>query len=801
MQSVYKRYLESFKQISFFIFLSSTPFLAVSQEQADAYLFNSFKNYTKLPREVAFSHLNKSTLITGETLGFTVYIFDKYFKKPSAVTTNLYCSIENQSGDIIKKSLLLVKNGVAHGSFEIDSLFKSGNFVFKSYTNWMKNFEEQNFYVQNIKVINPEDHDPKSDLKLRDKIDAQFLPEGGHFIANIENSMGVVVKNNLGYGIPNLAGMIYDNNGTEITNFKTNAFGLAKFNITPTDQTRYTVRFENSANEEVMLNPAEAKGLSLKLTDLNDRIAVSLKTNTSTLAEIKQKLFKLSIHNGNQLKVIDVKFEDRLEVLKLIRYEDLYKGINILTVFNEKNQPLLERLFFKYNGIDLIRPSAVKLKKERDSVSITIPFETAIDTSKFNNLSVSVLPAKTKSYNVHQNIISKTYLQPYVQGFVENAMYYFTKIDLQKKSELDLLLVTQGWSSYDWTTVFNKAPENRFAFESGIEFIANIQNSKAVKIVVHPMINSSTIMLDIEPDQENFEVKGLYPEDAEPIRIGAFNKRNKTISSNLYLQFSPSKIPTLDKDIKSFPTTNIVPFDNTRSEINLMASAQNPEILDEVLITAKVEEERLEKISRRHKGRADIFDDIQRYAYPDFASYINSKGFVVNQDANNFYITVPRAITLQDEIEPRTPLVYLDNLLLYDFDILLNFDMTAVDYIIIDKSGLGEGMRGAAGVIKIFTDPLLRIINTDADNVSQLIDIPLTFTSPKTFYSPKYTNYKSDFYQSYGVIDWKPNLKVDHNGNASFKIFDTGNENLKLFIEGTANDGSFISEELTIDMN
>ena len=37
----------------------------------------------------------------------------------------------------------------------MDSLFTSGEYVAKAYTNWIKNFNEQNLFVESIKVIDP----------------------------------------------------------------------------------------------------------------------------------------------------------------------------------------------------------------------------------------------------------------------------------------------------------------------------------------------------------------------------------------------------------------------------------------------------------------------------------------------------------------------------------------------------------------------------------------------------------------------------------------------------------------------
>jgi hypothetical protein len=221
--------------------------------------------------------------------------------------------------------------------------------------------------------------------------------------------------------------------------------------------------------------------------------------------------------------------------------------------------------------------------------------------------------------------------------------------------------------------------------------------------------------------------------------------------------------------------------------------------LDLVVINAQKEKARIDKIERRQTtGNIDIFDENARDRYVDFASYISNKGFNVSQTANSLSISTQRRNTLNGG---RTPLIYLDKMLLSDFTILLNFDMRNVDYVVIDKSGLGEGMRGAAGVIKIYTDPKLKYGNDTTADISQEIMIPLTFTSSKTFYAPLYSSYRSDFFNQYGVIKWIPNGQLDNNGNLTFKIADKGIEQIKLFIEGTANKGSFISEEKIITLN
>ena len=306
-------------------------------------------------------------------------------------------------------------------------------------------------------------------------------------------------------------------------------------------------------------------------------------------------------------------------------------------------------------------------------------------------------------------------------------------------------------------------------------------------------------------------------------KIGVIDKKNRVLKPNLYTQFSPMEIPDINHKYVSLKYKNNTAFRYDASLPILDESWRKIETLDTVLLSVKKEEERIEKIKRFNKGSIDVFNDAQRKNTTDFASYISTKGFAVQQDARD-----PRSLRINNtkrttwNLAPggggatsgglgttdhvgstdRTPVIYLNDLRIIDIRILMDIDMSTMDYVIIDKQGLGEGSRGADGVIKIYTNYLLR---TNEYNVSrdsgQEIKFPLTFSASKQFYTPIYSSLKNDFYQNYGVIDWFPNCKSNENSMIEIKVLDTKNKQIKLFIEGIANDGQYISEEKIITLN
>ena len=618
-------------------------------------------------------------------------------------------------------------------------------------------------------------------------------------VLDVQNTIGVVIKDVNGFGIPNVSGIVTDNTGTEISNFKTNTYGITKFSLIPQKDIQYNVKLNTENQDEFSIAPADANGITMNLTDLENRVALVFRTNNNTLNSIANKTFKLALSNGKELKVIDVNFDDKPEVARLINYSDLYSGINIITLFDDKDRPLLERLFFKHEGIKTFQIGQEIVRKQEDSLIIKIPILSA-DATALNNFSVSVLPASTKSYNSHHDIVSYNYLQPYLKGYVENAKYYFNNVDRKKRAELDNLLLTQGWSSYEWNDIFNASPKANYAFENGISLKANIRNKKTNSFIIYPLKNSSSLTVEIYDNEDSFDVKGLRPYEDESIIIGALEKRNRVSRPGVYAQFSPTTIPSLGLSYDALGINNYSATLYSVEEPLLDNSWKEIEELDEVFLTAKKDEERMEKIRDKLSGQVDFLTDVQRDGFTTFGNYIASKGFTVYENGVTLVIQNTRRTNLNQANS--SPIIYLDGQLLNDTGILVNLDMSIVDYVQVDRQGLGEGVRGAGGVIKIFTNPQLRTKRyTTTAEVGQPVKPPLAFATPKKFYAPVYTYYRSDFFQNYGVIDWYPDLKLNDNGQLVLKVKDTSNDEFRLFIEGVGNNGTFLVQDKVITIN
>ena len=755
--------------------------------------FSNFENYSDRYREVAYCHLNKSIYIKGEMLGFSSYVFDKKTKTPSTRTKNLYCVILDANNEVLKSKLVKVEEGFANNTFTIDSSFTSGNYTFKAYTNWMKNFNQMDAYIKKFQVLDAEDNDDIRNVSNDNSFDVQFLPEGGHLINTVKTTVGVIIKNTNGLGVPNLEGNIYNSDNRLIEKFKTNSFGIGRFLLTPAIGKNYRAEISHKGKLLTFrIDNIKSKGISINVSPIKDKLGVDFRTNQETLNDIQDRDYNLVIHNGDNSRVIKINMEET-SVLKIIDKNMLFSGMNILTLLNENFKPVLERLYFNYEGIEIVDSGEIDFKTAKDSTIISIPL---LEPNKLipnkTNISVSILPIQTKADKNHHNIISYSYLQPYLKGYIENAKYYFTEIDNKKKYQLDNLLITQGWSSYDWNLIFEDKVKPVHPFEDGIVLKANKSAKNENKFVLYPLKANGSLTIDLPESKDYFVVNKLYPEEDEVLSIGTLDNKGKTKPSKLYTQFFPSEIPNYYYTYEALE----VPSSKTPSEIEESQFSfpflEKTQQLEEVVIETDIKDIKIEKLKNDMMSDFYEIDDGIRRSNVSLASYINTFVFdyTVYEAGGTFIINRrnPNSLVVQSQ----APIIYLDDMLINDLNYFFAYNMNIVDYISVNPTGLGEGFLGANGVIRIYTS--LDFIEKAQRPSFQNFEIPLAFSKIKQFYVPKYQSYTNNFYKAYGVIDWIPNAEVDSYGNINFTLYNPSKNDLRINIEGYINDNGFISE-------
>ena len=113
----------------------------------------------------------------------------------------------------------------------------------------------------------------------------------------------------------------------------------------------------------------------MSVNNLNpEKVLISVSTNTNTLNAIKGKTYQLAIHKDGQFKKLPFSFKDSETTSFIIPKRELFSDINIVTIFDEKDTPLLERLIYnnKKTNTSNINFAISKIKTENDSAYFSI---------------------------------------------------------------------------------------------------------------------------------------------------------------------------------------------------------------------------------------------------------------------------------------------------------------------------------------------------------------------------------------------------------------------------------------------
>lgn len=758
-------------------------------------LEDSYIKYFKLNREIVFLHLNKTSVIKKEDLWLSAYVYNTKLNTPNNETVNLNVEVFDESGTFIESNTVLITGGKGSTYLNLNkNIYSTGKYFIKASTKYMDNFKEDLSYVQSFEIIGSSNGSVNS---KENDFDLQLLPEGGHILADVRNNIGVKLIDSNGRSVIFNEGKLLDSENKIIGNFKSNQFGLSKFNyLAETDQ-NYSIEVTTLNGEKVKgyLPKAEPRGFNISGNSLSDQFIFKVSTNINSKSLIDDKLFYVAIHQDGKIKDFAFKFpKDKLEANFKLSKDSLYTGINTVTFFDENFNPLLERLFFNHKNLKRIRVKGNTNGIVMDSIKIKLKSETMI---KHNSLSISVLPESTKSYNPEHNILSAFYIKPHIKGGLENGSYYFSDLNsLRIEYDMDLLLLTQGWSKFQWSSIYNSSPKELVDHEKGFDIkgvVGRRKDKNEKTILIKSEETGMFEIVEIEND-DSFILKNIYVLDNSSLSYSLMNeKKNKIFKPSIAANIIPNKSHSGLKTKYKYYEFNTVDDLNNNFEdfiidaesldtVNLIGNATKVEVPNSVL-------QIIDKYTEVTNELA------QRYFY--VTDYIVENGFLVYYDEwSNFYIQnrIPASIFGGNNL--LSPIIYFNGMPSEDVTILEHLRMDDIESIVINKSGVGYGVNSAGGVIKIQTRSGSR-----TQSVRETFTEIITnngFANEKEFYAPKYSTYSNDAFKEFGVIDWISNLSLDQNGTASFKIFNTLQPQITLYIEGITVDGNLISEEIKV---
>ena len=765
-------------------------------------LENRIEKYFELPRESIYIHTNKTDYVVGENLWFKAYIFDRQKAKPFKETSNLDIRIFDEDGNEIKQSLFFARDGYSIGQISIDSTYKSGTYYLRASTNWSKNFQDDP-YFQKFRVYETQ---VQGDQKIKpSNISISFNPVGGNLILNTINTVGLEITDDNGQKMPYVKGIIIDDAGIKLTDFETNNHGLAKFNFRPKPNIDYFVNIVNEGDitYEKIVPKAKSYGFVMALEEVDDKkVALYISTNEKTLNSISSRNFKVLIHKDGFSKKIEVDFNQKdLDYAYLINKDYLFEGLNTISFLDENNTLISEVLYFKPVGKMDLQIELVQKVTHQDSIAFMLKLD-GVD-GESGNLSISILPGETISSKTGGDIINTFLVNPYLKKSCNLNRFGYSNFKKWVES-VNLFLINQGVSKFNIDNIKTGVPTTAYKFEQGIHIEGEI-NSK--------LRSGDRILLFSGPDSfvsdlngSKFSFRNLYLENEEEVQFAILRENGELLKPKIYVRSKNKPKDFLNIGDVKIAQNNSITLDK-KDNFNFENLTPEGIQLDEVFLEGqgeKLEEDNSYVPSYINSKLTKIDEDIA-FNYQYITDIIKARGYDVrlgmvggSVDRVSIRVKTVQSLIGNRDLNFPEPVIYIDGNRLFNFDVLYERPTSDFESYYFDRSGASEGTRGAGGVIRLYTKRGESMVNRNPQTFSYLV--VNGFEPIKRFELPLYQSFQSKFFKKFGVVGWIPELIINKDNTALFKVFNTGLKTLRIHIQGMNNEGILISEMRTVQL-
>lgn len=814
-----------FRQILFCLLalpLWAQPTLTPVQQK----IATSLQTYFTLDRENIHLHLNKNIYLSNDRIWFKGYIIEKK-NWPTHHTTNINLNLWDDKGQKISSQLYFAENGLFDGYLNIPDDIASGTYYIQAFTNYMNNFAEDESSVYSIAVINIRDKNFGWQQKINyDQLDVEFYPESGIFLEGVSNTIGLRIADCSGLGIALDNIEIVDSSNNLVANTATDQFGYGRFEIYNATRQAYAIRFKaNGSTQERSLPFPSATGVAFSVNNYiyPDKAAIKVKTNAATAQTLSGNTLTLVVQQNDAASYAEVRLApNTLEQNIIIPRTEISAGFNSIYLVDSDLKLMAQRVIYDPQESP---PKSLLNIIEKRTESIKITGNSAI---KAGTLSISVLPAATVNQHPDKPIQAGLRFDNYLSEPIAHIDYYLNDFSRKKHYELDHVLLTQK-SKYDWQQMMTTAPVKKYESDFGLSIKGTINTDNSKGAIFKINMQSSALGFDefTSPDANNeFIFKNLLAIDSAKIYFLPKDKTGKVLPHRIGYQILGNN----RRFIKPFaPNTGHCSSPAIYESALPLPKIENSILLDSINVVAK--NSKLKFRNRMGNMTARAFKITEADAHKMLLAFIGQNGFIVsrkdgtvsiasNMASNNTMVSGPSTMSSRTETvrtllngpsmtvrtttrstpqgaPKRGPVVFIDDVMVPNYDVLDNYSMSRVDEIYLNKHSNDMSVAGSSGIIKIYTKRNSGFISPTG---SPSMMVKNGFQKYVPFQNPKYDNVREEGFQKLGTIFWNPIVETDASGTFGFSIPNLYQKSVCIVIEGLDADGTMISESHILEI-
>ncbi len=446
--------------------------------------------------------------------------------------------------------------------------------------------------------------EPRLRLPLRvaraEKTDIQFLPEGGYLVAGLPARVAFKALDEDGSPTA-IEGQITDNEGNAVSFLNTVHDGMGLAIFSPEAGQRYTARVKLPGGSSVERPLPEVKTEGTVMAVNYAPLADSLRVQLSFSPSMVGRSFTLSaVSRGKVMYALTFRPKGQQALLR-VPTASFATGITHLTLFDEQNRVLNERLTFIEHRDQLVIGSDAPSKpfKTLDSIPLSFRVSDASGKPVQASFSVSVTDdSRIAADTLEHTLLSQLLLQSELNGAIYHPAYYFTGT-AESGYARDLLLLTQGWRAYDWKNVFRKTTvKPSFAVEREREVkgqVTNVAGKPVANSAVDLMVKSGgTFVANALTDSlGRFRFAGLPLTDSLEAFLQSKNKNGRRFNVGIAVErfrpaLPPDSLPALRRPW--YMNIDTLEKEAIRKEIKdkrIVERITGGNLLNEIVLTGK----------------------------------------------------------------------------------------------------------------------------------------------------------------------------------------------------------------------
>jgi hypothetical protein len=242
---------------------------------------------------------------------------------------------------------------------------------------------------------------------------------------------------------------------------------MGSFILIPKTGESYSIKWSDSFGNSgiTKLPAAKLEGVVISVRATNEFAGVKV-DRTPTIPENFKQLNLLVHMNQEILFKVSLNASDRTSLFAKIPIEEMSTGVLQFSLFTSDWLPVAERLIFVNNrqhefGAKII-PQLVTLTKRGKNVVDILVSDTAT-----TNMSISITDGNLDDGSLGNTIYADLLLNSELKGKIHNSGYYLSSDSDEVTSNLDLVMLTNGWRRFNWGDIrAGKGPSLTYLPES-----------------------------------------------------------------------------------------------------------------------------------------------------------------------------------------------------------------------------------------------------------------------------------------------------------------------------------------------